>query len=769
MYARTLSTLFFFLITACLPVEAQVRQITGGSAPSALFRDSLNGHVHMISAGSDTDFDGLYEPADGDRLPGWYLVDPVSERITDSTIFDSYFNSFPLRFGIDWQARRLYVPQSGRVRSYNIDTRALVDDTVALGACTGVSFDPISGLLLLHMRPSFSEPGYLVGFDPRTGDTLGIVATGINPQMSVATVEPDGRTIGFYTLNEGTFGQPNASIGFYTGHPDIYQGSGPATTPFGGGGVHMARLGEQVYIVMGGTHEIRVMRSYGHRQDGLSRIDVGTTGFDGPRALAFDGDSVLVVGTYASDLRRFDRATGRSLGSIAMPGRVEALAVRDSIVFAAIKYTAGTYDADSAVAVVDMRSGSVIDTITTPLDPGAMLLDRRGNLHVIGYGADSASRWWNAYDGQTFALLGSRRLSGDLGFPLRVGYDSTADSLYIVLSDTLYAFSAAGLDAPSDILYVDSTASGNLTGVTVADGYLLVNELPRNFSSDPGRLHVLKRGGERVAKFLAGPFLTMAIPVPVERAGVLGIYALNEGLFGSATSSLTYFGYSSSIFGETLGSGANHLQLLPGSLAGLVTMNGDHNITAFTLSDWEIVQRIPTFTTLSDGPRESLLYGEETILVTTYAGDLRAFDRSGMRTFATGGKSEGLVIAGGKVFTAVPSNSDYSPASITAVIDLGTVSVDREDVTAVALLLEQNVPNPAVASTRIRFTLPTPGHVALALYGMDGSELAKVVDSEMQAGTYTVTLDASTLPPGSYIYRLSAGTSIESRLMKVVR
>ncbi len=71
-------------------------------------------------------------------------------------------------------------------------------------------------------------------------------------------------------------------------------------------------------------------------------------------------------------------------------------------------------------------------------------------------------------------------------------------------------------------------------------------------------------------------------------------------------------------------------------------------------------------------------------------------------------------------------------------------------------LLEQNYPNPFNPATAIRFQLPVDTHVLLKLYDVLGQEVSTLVDEVKAAGYYEVTLDASALASGMYLYRMLA-------------
>ena len=71
--------------------------------------------------------------------------------------------------------------------------------------------------------------------------------------------------------------------------------------------------------------------------------------------------------------------------------------------------------------------------------------------------------------------------------------------------------------------------------------------------------------------------------------------------------------------------------------------------------------------------------------------------------------------------------------------------------------LESNYPNPFNPSTKISFTIPEAGHVSLVVFDALGREVATLVDSELGAGTHTVSFDGQKLASGVYIYRIRAG------------
>jgi hypothetical protein len=95
--------------------------------------------------------------------------------------------------------------------------------------------------------------------------------------------------------------------------------------------------------------------------------------------------------------------------------------------------------------------------------------------------------------------------------------------------------------------------------------------------------------------------------------------------------------------------------------------------------------------------------------------------------------------------------------------------------------LAQNYPNPFNPKTGIRFQIPPArqegsrgaggdfGWVKLAVFDLLGREVAILVNERKAPGRYEVTFDASSLASGTYIYRMQAGTFIQSRTLLLLR
>ena len=84
-------------------------------------------------------------------------------------------------------------------------------------------------------------------------------------------------------------------------------------------------------------------------------------------------------------------------------------------------------------------------------------------------------------------------------------------------------------------------------------------------------------------------------------------------------------------------------------------------------------------------------------------------------------------------------------------------------------VLQQNYPNPFNPSTTIAFDLPRRTSVRLSVYDPLGRQVLTMLQGEKEAGSYTVTFDGSLLASGIYIYRLQAGSFVQSRKMLLTK
>lgn len=84
--------------------------------------------------------------------------------------------------------------------------------------------------------------------------------------------------------------------------------------------------------------------------------------------------------------------------------------------------------------------------------------------------------------------------------------------------------------------------------------------------------------------------------------------------------------------------------------------------------------------------------------------------------------------------------------------------------------LAQSIPNPAISSAVIRFTLPEATSVTFTVYDVQGRLLATPLDHAVQqAGLHEVRVQADRWKSGVYLYRLVAGGRSASGKMVVIR
>ena len=99
------------------------------------------------------------------------------------------------------------------------------------------------------------------------------------------------------------------------------------------------------------------------------------------------------------------------------------------------------------------------------------------------------------------------------------------------------------------------------------------------------------------------------------------------------------------------------------------------------------------------------------------------------------------------------------------------------DFTPKEFVLYQNYPNPFNPTTTIKYEIPSVTlrqaqsdiMVSLKVYDVIGNEVATLINEEKQAGIYEVEFDASSLSSGMYLYKIQAGTFVQTKKMILVK
>lgn len=166
-----------------------------------------------------------------------------------------------------------------------------------------------------------------------------------------------------------------------------------------------------------------------------------------------------------------------------------------------------------------------------------------------------------------------------------------------------------------------------------------------------------------------------------------------------------------------------------------------------------------------------LLTGDTSFVNTT--GVLRAFDatdlskelwnsnqnptRDGFGNFA---KFNSAVIANGRVYQ--PTFSGH--VSVYGL--LTNTSVPTVPGNEPGDYLNQNIPNPAVQSTRIDLGVSKQGKVVITLFRIDGSQVRTLFDGNV-TDILSLNVDTSTLPVGVYVYKMATDRGVLAKRMLV--
>jgi hypothetical protein len=86
-----------------------------------------------------------------------------------------------------------------------------------------------------------------------------------------------------------------------------------------------------------------------------------------------------------------------------------------------------------------------------------------------------------------------------------------------------------------------------------------------------------------------------------------------------------------------------------------------------------------------------------------------------------------------------------------------------------AYSLTQNYPNPFNPMTNVKFSIANSGDVKIVVYDIQGKEVQTLVNEKLNAGTYEVKFDGSSLNSGVYFYKLITGNFTETKKMLLIK
>ena len=104
----------------------------------------------------------------------------------------------------------------------------------------------------------------------------------------------------------------------------------------------------------------------------------------------------------------------------------------------------------------------------------------------------------------------------------------------------------------------------------------------------------------------------------------------------------------------------------------------------------------------------------------------------------------------------------------------GATDVDDVETLPVSFELYNNYPNPFNPTTAIKYSLPEQANVQLTIYNSLGQEVATLINTTQNAGTYTFTWNGKNsagaqVSSGVYLYRLKAGNFVATRKMIMLK
>ncbi|MHC1738663.1 MAG: T9SS type A sorting domain-containing protein [Ignavibacteriaceae bacterium] len=130
--------------------------------------------------------------------------------------------------------------------------------------------------------------------------------------------------------------------------------------------------------------------------------------------------------------------------------------------------------------------------------------------------------------------------------------------------------------------------------------------------------------------------------------------------------------------------------------------------------------------------------------------------------------------AGSELATTSATTNSFAPTlssqwkTTSYALDMITI-VEIEENGSFDYSLLQNYPNPFNPETIIKFSLPAKEVVKLEIFNSLGEKVSDLVNGVKEAGSHEIKFTATNLPSGIYLYRLQAGSFMQSKKLLLIK
>jgi YVTN family beta-propeller protein len=204
------------------------------------------------------------------------------------------------------------------------------------------------------------------------------------------TLVPTARTSGVFVLNEGLFQRDNSTLTFYDldsakTYADYFSAVNGRTLGDTGNSLYV--YDSTLFVVVSNSFKIEALNLYTGKSIGTISLPNRE-----PRQIAVASlMQAYVTNLYTASVSVFNPTTLQLTGEIPVGQCPEGIAFQNGKIYVANSGGLNFPNYDSTVSIIDVRTNTVIKTITVGLNPIDMAADAYGNVYVVSVGGYNAA------------------------------------------------------------------------------------------------------------------------------------------------------------------------------------------------------------------------------------------------------------------------------------------------------------------------------------------------------------------------------------------